>query len=63
MPRPRNPEELRRTEHLTVPLTPTEMQSVEVVAKAWGRSKTSFVREVLLTGIQNLPMQPLPAES
>lgn len=63
MARPRHPDELRRTEHLTVPLTPTEMQSVEVMAKAWGRSKTSFVREMLLTGIQNLPMLPASAES
>lgn len=58
MPRGRLPDEVRRTEHLTVPMTQGEMAMVEGVAKAWGRSKTAFVREVLLTGIQNLPMAP-----
>jgi hypothetical protein len=54
MPRGRDPN--RRSEHLTVPLTLTEMESLETVAKAWGRSKTAFARELVLTGLESLPM-------
>jgi hypothetical protein len=45
----------RRTERFSLPLTPAEMQSIETMARIWGRQKTDFARELLLGALANLP--------
>lgn len=48
-----------RNERFSIPLTTAEKADLETVARAWGRNKTDFAREMLLAAVRGLP-RPAP---